>query len=108
MHILVLCPHFAPDSAPTGVVMTAIVQGLAARTRASLAARGFADARIGDAPAVRQRSAIVYSSADRARAERIASQFGFDLERRSATKGGLTILLGRDAARDGALIRRPA
>ena len=31
MHILVLCPHFAPDSAPTGVVMTAIVEGLAAR-----------------------------------------------------------------------------
>ena len=31
MHILVLCPHFAPDSAPTGVVMTAIVDGLAQR-----------------------------------------------------------------------------
>ena len=31
MRILVLCPHFAPDSAPTGVVMTAIVEGLAAR-----------------------------------------------------------------------------
>ncbi|MEO5842698.1 MAG: glycosyltransferase family 4 protein [Acidimicrobiales bacterium] len=31
MHILVLCPHFAPDSAPTGVVMTAIVEGLAER-----------------------------------------------------------------------------
>ena len=29
MHVLVLCPHFAPDSAPTGVVMTAIVDGLA-------------------------------------------------------------------------------
>ena len=29
MHILVLCPHFAPDSAPTGVVMSAIVDGLA-------------------------------------------------------------------------------
>ncbi|HUP74432.1 MAG TPA: glycosyltransferase family 4 protein [Acidimicrobiales bacterium] len=31
MHILVLCPHFAPDSAPTGVVMSAIVEGLAER-----------------------------------------------------------------------------
>jgi colanic acid biosynthesis glycosyl transferase WcaI len=29
VHVLVLCPHFAPDSAPTGVVMTAIVDGLA-------------------------------------------------------------------------------
>jgi len=31
VHILVLCPHFAPDSAPTGVVMTAIVDGLVER-----------------------------------------------------------------------------
>ena len=31
MHILVLCPHIAPDSPPTGVVMTAIVEGLAER-----------------------------------------------------------------------------
>ncbi len=27
MRILVLCPHFAPDTAPTGTVMTAIVDG---------------------------------------------------------------------------------
>jgi colanic acid biosynthesis glycosyl transferase WcaI len=31
VRILVLCPHYAPDSAPTGVVMTAIVEELAAR-----------------------------------------------------------------------------
>ena len=31
MNILVLCPHFAPDVAPTGVVMTAIVERLAER-----------------------------------------------------------------------------
>jgi len=31
MKILVLCPHFAPDTAPTGTVMTGIVDGL--RTR---------------------------------------------------------------------------
>ena len=37
-----------------------------------------------------------------------SSQFGFELERRSAVKGGVTILLGRDAARDRALARRPA
>lgn len=30
MRILVLCPHFAPDTAPTGTVMTGIVEGLAA------------------------------------------------------------------------------
>ena len=28
---MVLCPHFAPDLAPTGVVMTRIVTELAAR-----------------------------------------------------------------------------
>lgn len=30
MRILVLCPHYAPDTAPTGVVMTGIVEGLGA------------------------------------------------------------------------------
>ena len=31
MNILVLCPHFAPDLAPTGEVMTSIANELAAR-----------------------------------------------------------------------------
>jgi colanic acid biosynthesis glycosyl transferase WcaI len=31
MRLVVLCPHFRPDSAPTGVVMTRIVDELAAR-----------------------------------------------------------------------------
>ena len=31
MNVLVLCPHFAPDVAPTGVVMTQIAAGLADR-----------------------------------------------------------------------------
>lgn len=31
MRIVVLCPHFAPDTAPTGTVMTRIVEELAAR-----------------------------------------------------------------------------
>ena len=31
MRVLVVCPHFAPDTAPTGVVMTRIVDELAAR-----------------------------------------------------------------------------
>ena len=30
MNVLVLCPHFAPDLAPTGTVMTAIAEELAA------------------------------------------------------------------------------
>ena len=31
MQLLVICPHFEPDVAPTGVVMTRIVHELAAR-----------------------------------------------------------------------------
>jgi hypothetical protein len=96
------------EASPVTLLNAARVRGLAARTRSYLATRGFANAQIGDAPAVRQRSAIVYSVADQSRAERLASQFGFELERRSAPKGGLTILLGRDAARDRSLTRRPA
>jgi hypothetical protein len=79
------------------------VQGLAARTRAYLARRGFAAARIGDAPVVRRQSAILYSQVDALRAERLAAQFGFSLEKREGSKAGVIILLGRDAARDGAL-----
>jgi len=79
------------------------VQGLAARTRNFLAGRGFGGAQIGDAPAIRKQSAILFSSADAARAMRLAAQFGFALERQEGAKTGLTILLGRDAARDTAL-----
>jgi hypothetical protein len=81
-------------------------QGLAARTRAFLALRGFSGARIGDAPAVRSRSVILYTASDAIRAERLAAQFGFSLERREGAKQGVTILLGRDAARDTALRAR--
>src|SRR5436190_7302696 len=31
MHLVVLCPHFAPDVAPTGEMITAITDGLVAR-----------------------------------------------------------------------------
>lgn len=79
------------------------VQGLAARTRAYLAGRGFSGGLIGDAPSTRRQSAILYSAADSRRAERIAAQFGFALERREGEAGRLTVLLGHDAARYEAL-----
>jgi hypothetical protein len=82
------------------------VQGLAARTRAFLTLRGFGGAHIGDAPSVRGQSVILYAMPDAARAERLAAQFGFALERREGAKPGVTILLGRDAARDAALRSR--
>lgn len=83
------------------------VQGLAARTRAYLQARGFGAVRIGNAPAIRRQSVILYTAADRPRAVRLAAQFGFALEARAQTSPGpMTILLGRDAASDRSL--RPA
>ena len=91
-----------PQPAVT-LLNAARVQGLAARTRIFLSGRGFDGARIGDAPAVRGQSAILYSPADAQRAERLAAQFGFALEKRAGAKAGVTILLGRDAARDVAL-----
>jgi hypothetical protein len=81
------------------------VRGLAARTRVYLAARGFRGAAIGDAPRIRQQSAIQYGASEARRAERLAAQFGFELERQTGAMSGLTVLLGRDAARDTALIR---
>ena len=91
-----------PQSAVT-LLNAARVQGLAARTRSYLTGRGFSTPSIGDAPAVRRQSAILYSPADAIRAERLAAQFGFQLERQQGAKSGVTILLGRDAARDTAL-----
>lgn len=96
----------AKAAAPVVLLNAARTQGLAARTRAFLAVRGIRGATIGNAPNVRTQSAILYSEAERGRAERIAAQFGFRLERLSGNRRGLTVLLGRDAARDGAL--RPA
>lgn len=96
--------RFEQKAQPAVTLLNAArVQGLAARTKAYLASRGFGSARIGNAPAVRQRSAIIYTSADASRAARIAAQFGFALERQEGARQGVTILLGRDAARDIAL-----
>lgn len=105
--------RFEPRPAlPVTLLNAARAPGLAARTRLFLAARGFRGASIGNAPAVRQQSVILYLPADRARAERIAAQFGFALERQASSGAtrprGMTILLGRDAARDAALAGRRA
>ena len=91
---------------PVVLLNAARNQGLAARTRAFLSQRGFSGARIGDAPAVRNQSVILYAASDVMKAERLAAQFGFSLERRESAKGGVTILLGRDAARDTSLRSR--
>ena len=96
--------HLEKKTQPAVVLLNAArVQGLAARTRDYLSGRGFSSASIGDAPVVRAKSLIVYSPTDAVRAERLAAQFGFALQRRTAEKSGVVILLGRDAARSRAL-----
>jgi cytochrome c-type biogenesis protein CcmH/NrfG len=99
--------QFEKKAAPAVTLLNAArVQGLAARTKNYLSMRGFAGARIGDAPAVRRQSAILYAPSEQRRAERLAAQFGFSLERQPNAKDGVVVLLGRDAARDRSL-RRP-
>jgi hypothetical protein len=101
--------RFEKKTAPAVTLLNAArVQGLAARTRAYLAARGFSGASIGDAPVTRRFSVIQFAPAEQRRAERLAAQFGFALERQTGAETGVTVLLGRDAARDRALAGRSA
>ena len=101
--------QFEKKLAPAVTLLNAArVHGLAARTRAYLSARGFSGTRIGDAPTVRRQSAILYAPSEQRRAERLAAQFGFTLERQPNAKDGLVVLLGRDAARDRSLRRSDA
>jgi hypothetical protein len=101
--------RFEKRTAPAVTLLNAArVRGLAARTKAFLSVRGFGGARIGDAPAVRRQSAILYAPSEQRRAERLAAQFGFALERQPNAKDGVVVLLGRDAARDRALRRSNA
>ena len=73
------------------------VQGLAASTRSILVGRGWRGLAIGDAPAVRARSVVLYPAGSRIMAQRLARQFGFAAEQRASGRG-ITLLLGRDAA----------
>jgi len=78
-------------------------QGLAARTRSYLTARGWSRIEIGDAPKVLGASTIFYPASRRATAVRLANQFGFVLRHRRSDTGTLTVVLGRDAAANGML-----
>ena len=92
---------------PAGVrvLNAARVDRLAARTRLYLAGRGWRAISIGDAPAVRMRSVILYPADKRRMAERLSAQFGFAIAQRPGARQ-VTILLGRDAARDSTLRAR--
>lgn len=71
--------------------------GLAARTRQRLQSNGWKKIEIGDAPAVRERTLVLYPEYRRTTARKLASQFGFT--RLQAFSGSeIVVLLGRDAA----------
>ncbi len=74
------------------------VDKLAARTRTWLGSRGWRGLAIGNAPATRKRSVILYPAAQREMAQRLSAQFGFPLSRR-ASGSHVIVLLGADAAR---------
>ena len=92
---------------PAGVLVlnAARVDRLAARTRTYLADRGWRAIAIGDAPAIRMQSVILYPTERRRLAERLSAQFGFAIAHRPGARQ-VTILLGRDAGRDSALRAR--
>lgn len=75
-------------------------QGLAARTRAVLAQRGWRKLAIGDANRVRQTSLILYPANRRSMALRLSAQFGFPIAKR-ASGTELVMLIGRDATKRG-------
>jgi hypothetical protein len=88
----------ARGSVKVRLLNAARVDKLAARTRTWLGARGWRGLAIGDAPATRKRSVILYPAAQRAMAQRLSAQFGFPLARR-ASGSHVVVLLGADAAR---------
>ena len=73
------------------------VEGLAARTRGKLVARGWKGIAIGDAPAVRSKTLVLYPEYRREMALRLAAQFGFR-HLQSFSGSEIVVLLGRDAA----------
>jgi hypothetical protein len=74
------------------------VQGLAARTREHLADRGWRRLEIGDAPAVRAKTLVLYPAFRRGTAQRLANQFGFT-QLKPFNGSEIVVLLGRDAAK---------
>ena len=95
------------QSSRVRVLNAARVNRLAARTRSWLVAHGWSSMAIGDAPAARARSVIVYPARERALARNLANQFGFAMEERADAKF-VTMLLGRDAVRIDELRPRSA
>jgi len=100
-----LAVQFALLQGAPRLLNAARVEGLAARTRESLVNKGWRKIEIGDAPAVRQHTLVLYPTRDRAQAERLIAQLGVGTVQPSFA-GRITVLLGRDIARSA--VRRAA
>jgi hypothetical protein len=83
---------------PIRVLNAARVDRLAANTRLIMARRGWKNVIIGNAPAARTRSLILYPAEARPAARRLAAQLGFASALRAGSRQ-VTVLLGRDASR---------
>jgi tetratricopeptide (TPR) repeat protein len=86
----------APTRVNVRLLNAARREGIAARTRDYLLARGWRRIEIGDAPDVRASSVVLYPAHRRTIGRSVAAQFGF----RSAVdsqSGEVVVLLGRDA-----------
>jgi hypothetical protein len=99
-----LAIQFVPLQPGARLLNAARVEGLAARTREALLGKGWRKIEIGDAPAVRDRTLVLYPAQERARAERLVAQLGVGSVQPSFA-ARITVLLGRDIAKPPA--RRP-
>ena len=73
------------------------VSGLAARTRSDLQGQGWHGITIGDAPAVRASSVILYPAGGHADALQLSKHLGFAIRQRASSGRRFFIVLGRDA-----------
>lgn len=90
--------RFVSDDPQMRLLNAARYEGLAARTRDALLKHGWTGIAIGNAPAVRERTVVLYPVSQRARAERIAAALGVGTIQASIA-GQVTVLLGLDATR---------
>ena len=82
---------------PIRILNAARVNRLAANTRMIIARRGWKNVVIGNAPATRMRSIVLYPAKARPAAQRLAAQLGFASALRPRSRE-VTVILGRDAS----------
>jgi Tfp pilus assembly protein PilF len=86
----------SPDSRPNVQVLNAArTQGIAGSARTVLLNRGWRRIDVGDAPATREKSVVLYSRNRAKLGKSLAAQFG--VASRMVERDGLVLVLGRDA-----------